>query len=218
MSPQKQIRVVVADPLPVFRYGVRRLLDGTRHLRWVAEAVNAGQVIETVQKHNPDVMLLAQEFADESTGLLDTLAASTQVRCIVVSQGPPVTSVAARPPVGCALSRTAPSRAFVHCVECVLLNQCFPAAECRDKAPAVTPEARTQPNYKLTRRENEIVAAVADGRSNKDIAEHLAISEVTVKHHLSHIFDKFGVHSRLELVLFAMYHGLIDILQNIDKM
>jgi two-component system, NarL family, nitrate/nitrite response regulator NarL len=68
-------------------------------------------------------------------------------------------------------------------------------------------EAR-QRKFGLTPRELEIVAAVVAGYSNKEIAEHFKISEDTVKHHLSNIFDKLGVSTRLELALFAVNQSL----------
>ncbi len=64
------------------------------------------------------------------------------------------------------------------------------------------------PNTLLTRREVQIVSAVVAAYNNKDIAAQFAISETTVKHHLSNIFDKVGVSSRLELAMFAQHHGL----------
>jgi DNA-binding NarL/FixJ family response regulator len=67
--------------------------------------------------------------------------------------------------------------------------------------------------FRLTRREMEIVAAVAAGESNKGIAERLSLREDTVKHHVSNVFDKLGVYSRLELAVFAMNHKLV---KNLD--
>jgi DNA-binding NarL/FixJ family response regulator len=64
--------------------------------------------------------------------------------------------------------------------------------------------------FGLTRRELEIVGAIGEAMSNKDIAQHFGISEYTVKHHLSRIFDKIGVFSRLELAMMARHHGLVD--------
>jgi DNA-binding NarL/FixJ family response regulator len=64
--------------------------------------------------------------------------------------------------------------------------------------------------FGLTARELQIVASVVDGGTNREIAESLGLSDDTVKHHLSNIFDKVGVHSRLELGLFAVNHGLIE--------
>jgi two-component system nitrate/nitrite response regulator NarL len=68
-------------------------------------------------------------------------------------------------------------------------------------------EAR-QKRFGLTPRELEIVSAVVAGYSNREIAEYFKISEDTVKHHLSNIFDKLGVSTRLELALFAVNQAL----------
>jgi DNA-binding NarL/FixJ family response regulator len=61
----------------------------------------------------------------------------------------------------------------------------------------------------LTRRELEIVAAIVEGCTNRDIAQKFSLSEDTVKHHLTHIFDKLGVSNRLELAMFAVNHRLL---------
>lgn len=68
--------------------------------------------------------------------------------------------------------------------------------------------APKQRKFGLTPRELEIVSAVVAGYANKEIAEHFKISEDTVKHHLSNIFDKVGVSTRLELALFAVNQAL----------
>jgi two-component system, NarL family, nitrate/nitrite response regulator NarL len=65
-------------------------------------------------------------------------------------------------------------------------------------------------NYGLTPREFEVTKAVVSGYPNKEIAAQMAISEQTVKHHITSIFDKLGVYNRLELTLFVFHHGLID--------
>jgi two-component system nitrate/nitrite response regulator NarL len=62
--------------------------------------------------------------------------------------------------------------------------------------------------FGLTRREAQIIGALIDGQTNKDIARTFGISECTVKHHLTNVYDKLGVYNRVELVLFAMNHGL----------
>jgi DNA-binding NarL/FixJ family response regulator len=63
----------------------------------------------------------------------------------------------------------------------------------------------------LTERQHEIIAAIAEGMTNGQIAAHLNIAEFTVKHHVTRIFDKTGMGSRVELVIFAMRHGLIPV-------
>jgi DNA-binding NarL/FixJ family response regulator len=64
--------------------------------------------------------------------------------------------------------------------------------------------------FNLTMRERDIVRAIVAGQSNKDIADRLRLSTQTVKHHLTSIFDKTGVSSRLELAVFALQHRLTD--------
>jgi len=73
---------------------------------------------------------------------------------------------------------------------------------------AAVPERKT---YGLTPRELEVVTCIVEGCSNKDIAKQFSISEETVKRHLSNVFDKTGVSTRLELALFAISHKLVDL-------
>jgi len=62
--------------------------------------------------------------------------------------------------------------------------------------------------FGLTKRELQVISALVEGQSNKDIAATFGVSEYTVKHHLTNVFDKLGVYNRLELVLFAIRHQL----------
>ena len=64
-------------------------------------------------------------------------------------------------------------------------------------------------DFGLTQRELEIVGRVACGSSNKEISQKFSISERTVKHHLTNVFDKLGISSRLELAVFAREHRLV---------
>jgi DNA-binding NarL/FixJ family response regulator len=61
----------------------------------------------------------------------------------------------------------------------------------------------------LTRRELDIIAAVVEGQVNRDIAQTFQISEYTVKHHLTRIFEKLGVSNRVELAMYAVNHDLV---------
>jgi two-component system nitrate/nitrite response regulator NarL len=72
---------------------------------------------------------------------------------------------------------------------------------------AAVPERKT---FGLTPREMEVVGCIVEGCSNRDIAKQFTLSEETVKRHLSNIFDKTGVSTRLELAMFAIAHHLVD--------
>ena len=78
----------------------------------------------------------------------------------------------------------------------------------RDLIPAAGEEAKKKA-FGLTPRELEVVSAIVLGYTNKDIARKFTISEDTVKHHLTNIFDKVGVSNRLELALFSIEHRLV---------
>jgi two-component system nitrate/nitrite response regulator NarL len=84
----------------------------------------------------------------------------------------------------------------------------LPAERATEAAPAADVEPPAK-RFNLTRREMEIVTAVAAGDSNKSIACKLSLSEDTAKHHVSNVFDKLGVFSRLELAVFAFNHDLV---------
>jgi DNA-binding NarL/FixJ family response regulator len=81
-----------------------------------------------------------------------------------------------------------------------------------DANSSTTAKTAIQPvrDYGLTRREWDIVRAIGDAMTNKDIAVQLGISEYTVKHHLTNIYNKIGVYSRLELAMMATHHGLVN--------
>ena len=74
--------------------------------------------------------------------------------------------------------------------------------------PPATPAPRDRERSPLSQREREIVALVAQGFKNKEMAEKMFISEQTVKNHLHNIFDKLGVSDRLELALYAIHNNL----------
>jgi DNA-binding NarL/FixJ family response regulator len=74
------------------------------------------------------------------------------------------------------------------------------------------PETPTMTRAGLTKRERQIVARVARGRTNREIAQELNIGEQTVKNHLSGIFEKMQVRNRLELALLAVQRGLDRVL------
>ena len=212
MNLTPTLRIVVCDPQPVFRYGLTQLFNSTEHLRVVGEAANTFQAVDALQQSNADVLVITTTGDGNSLSGLSALAALAKpVRCVFV------TDVKQTPPddvnVAGTLPRESSGRAFVDCLDLLARDpqRAEPAAGAPAAPAAAKPAAPPTPaaRYRLTPRETQIVAAVADGSSNKDIASQLSISEDTVKHHLSNIFDKVGVHSRLELAVFALYHGVV---------
>ncbi len=79
------------------------------------------------------------------------------------------------------------------------------------KAAVPAPTSNSNGTASLTQREREVLLTIAKGYRNKQIAQELGISEVTVRHHLTAIFSKLGVGDRLELVVYAHSHGLVEL-------
>jgi len=77
-------------------------------------------------------------------------------------------------------------------------------------AVARSMESRMRADFGLTHREREILTLVVEGDTNKGIARRLSVGEDTIKHHLTSIFNKTGVSSRLELALFALHYRLVE--------
>jgi DNA-binding NarL/FixJ family response regulator len=76
--------------------------------------------------------------------------------------------------------------------------------------PLIQPSPVTAGGAALTRRERDVIARVVAGCANKDIAREFSLSEETIKHHLTRIFDKVGAVNRVELAMLARAYGLVD--------
>ncbi len=85
-------------------------------------------------------------------------------------------------------------------------------ADLVDTLRTLAPEGKADKRKKfgLTKRELEVLTEIVSGYTNKEIAQKLTLSEDTVKHHVTNIFNKLGVSNRLELALYAVHHQLVD--------
>jgi two-component system, NarL family, nitrate/nitrite response regulator NarL len=207
------VRIALADSQPVFRYGLRLLLDASGGLNVIGEAADNAEAIDLVKRLQPDLILIDVNVRG---GGLDTIKA-------VAALGGPVRSVMLMDPVhpdtqAAALragargviEKGASMPHFVQAIRGVMNGHYWIDGQLLASVPERAKQApRPTRRFRLTQRELQVVAAVADGETNKGIAERFRVSEDTVKHHLSSVFDKVGVSSRLELAVFAFTHGLV---------
>lgn len=204
------IRVLVVDDHPVVRQGLRAFLDVQDGISVVGEAVDGDSCVAEVVRLRPDVVLLDLRMpgSDGVAALrgLQELGDPPRVLVITSFTEPAAVLPAVRagaagyvykdidPPALAAAIRA------VHAGHVLLhpdVARLLVAGDARTAAPALTP------------REREVLAEVARGRSNREIARALAVSEKTVKTHVSAILGKLEVQDRTQAALYAVRTGLV---------
>jgi DNA-binding NarL/FixJ family response regulator len=217
----KKITIVIADDHTIFRDGLRRLLELEEDFEVVGEAADGGEAIEMVKTHQPSILLLdlAMPKVPGMEALHDLSRSQHPTRIIVL------TAAIERRQIIEALQAGARGVVMKDCATQLLLKAIKNvvddlywvghepvvdiAAYLRQMSALQTP-SRARSTFGLTRRETEILGSIVAGLGNKEIAQKFSLSEDTVKHHLTNIFDKVGVSSRLELALFAINNRLIE--------
>lgn len=213
------IRVLVADDHAMFRDALRALLLPSQGLEIVGEASDGDAAIELAHRCKPDILLLDMAMPRQNgmQVLSELASADLQMRVLIV------TGMIAKPDILRALQlgargvvfKSATGGMLTDAIHRVMAGQYWIGQEGVASLVAAIRNLTHQPvkfenKYGVTRREMEIISAVVRGCSNADIAHAFSISEPTVKHHLSNIFDKLGVHNRLELAIYAINHRLLD--------
>lgn len=216
-----QVRVVVADDHPIFRDGLRRLLESRQGFEVVGEAADGGEAITKVAELKPDILLLdlAMPRVTGLAALRELAAASGPTRTILLTALIDKADILTALQLGArgVVLKDAATELLFKSIDAVLDGGFWVGREAvadlidalKDATPTGKGEGR-QKNFGLTKRELDVVGAIVAGDTNKEIAAKFSISQDTVKHHLSNIFDKTGVSTRLELGLFAVHHKLVS--------
>jgi len=209
------IRIVIADDHPIFRAGLRRLLESEPGMQVVAEASDAVEAARVARQHQPDVLLL--DLLMPGGGGLATLRdlaqdpIPTQVILLTAAIDSAEQLHAVQLGARGIVTKETATTVLLDAIRTVVAGQVWVDRDAvRDMVAALQLHpARRGPAASLTRRELDIVAAIVDGASNREIAERCGLREQTVKNHLQRIFDKLGVSSRLELASYAVHHKLL---------
>jgi two-component system, NarL family, nitrate/nitrite response regulator NarL len=221
--PSDPIAILIADDDPLVREGLRALLSSQPDFIVVGQVHDERDALRQLRKTTPDILLLDVAMLGPSG--LDTLDAasnrSTSRACHTImltgATGKQDIVTWLRHGVRGILSRLSSIELIFKCIRTVhrgevwiernMMTPIVEALSC-----SMHHQRRPSPrDFRLTRREHEILQLIMQGDTNRGIAGRLAVSEDTVKHHLTNIFDKTGASNRLELALFAVHHRLVAI-------
>lgn len=216
----RKTRILIADDHTIFRDGLRRLLESEPEFQVAGEAADGAEALQLVQQLKPDILLL--DLAMPRMPGLETLrelaSQGASVRVILLTAAIEKRQIVEALQTGArgVIMKDAATQLLLKGIRTVMAGQFWVGREAvadmvsylRDKAAQQPPSPAKA--YGLTKRELEILSTIVSGLSNKEIAQKFTLSEDTVKHHLTNIFDKVGVSSRLELALFAINHRLVE--------
>ncbi len=213
-----RIRVLMADDHQIFRAGLRRLLESEPDFEVVGEAGDGEEAVRLTKQIKPDILLLDVSMP-RMTGLEALRELEGEVKTILLTASLANSEIVTALQVGARgiVRKESATQVLFKSIRCVQNGEYWVERESvRDLVQTLrqlvtqSEAAAKQARFNLTAREMEIVSAVVAGCSNKEIAKQFKLSENTVKHHVSNIFDKMGVSTRVELALAAMHHGLVS--------
>jgi DNA-binding NarL/FixJ family response regulator len=211
------VEILLVDEQLIFCEGLRKLFEGERGFRVVASAADPDEAVRLVEAHKPDIVIVSltgRPLVRLLQMLQDLTAAGHPARTIVLTTALEKTLIFQLSQIGVSgilLEQTSPQVLF-DSVRSVVSGYCWLGRErLHDLAESLRPLNPAPRNrFRLTPRELEIAESVRRGDTNRTIARRLGITHYTVKHHLTNIFTKVGVCTRLQLAVFAIDQNLAE--------
>ncbi len=207
VQPEK-IGVLIADDHTTFLAGLTSIIDMERDMIVIAQATNGRQAVDLWQKHRPSVTLLDLRMPVlDGVGVIDQIRKEdASARIVILTTYDSDNDIYRAIKAGAKgyLLKDARREELLDCIRKVNGGEaCIPQALIQKLVTGVSSES-------LTDRELEVLQLLGQGKSNKEIAAKLFISEFTVKGHLRNIFTKLNVLSRTEAITTATRRGLVQ--------
>jgi DNA-binding NarL/FixJ family response regulator len=215
-----KIKVLIADDHTLVREGIRSLLNNCQDIEVIGDATDGRQAIEKTRQLHPDIVLM--DIAMPGLGGLEaTLEIRSEfpaVKVLVMTQYDNREYVYRFLKAGASgyILKKAASLDLISAIRAVYQGGSFLYPEVAQtvidgylgKKP---PDLESDPYENLTDREKQVLKLIAEGYSNKQIADLLCVSVKTVMGHRTHVMEKLMLHSRTELVKFAIRKGIIEL-------
>jgi DNA-binding NarL/FixJ family response regulator len=218
-TTSKKIRVLAADSTRMNSQLLADALSRDSRLEIIEAEPQAAATLAAVSSEKPDVVLLSPALEDNATlgfqVARDLMASHPQGRIIMLLDAADRSAVLESFRAGArgVFCRTESLKTLAKCIDAVYAGQVW--ANSRELGFLLDAVSQSMPSRVtdlkalslLSKREQDVVRCVVEGLSNREIASRLGLTEHTVKNYLFRVFDKLGVSSRVEVVLYAFSHG-----------
>jgi len=214
-----KIRVLLADDHTILRAGLKMMLNAQPDIEVVGEAQDGRQAIHEAQRLQPDIVLMDITMPEvngiEATKQVKKLLPDIRVLILTMHEHDEYVFQTLRAGASGYMLKEAADTELITALHVIQSGQFYlsPAAQSvmvGDYLQRVRTGEEKDSYSSLTEREREILKLVAEGLTNNQIAERLVISPKTVDTHRTHIMDKLNLHSRAELVKYAIRRGLLE--------
>ncbi|MHA6252375.1 response regulator [Oceanobacillus sp. CAU 1775] len=230
MDKEKEIKVVLIDDHKLFREGVKRILEFEPQFKVVAEGDDGTEASKLVKENNPDVVLMDINMPNingiEATADLVRYFPDTKIIILSIHDDESYVTHALKTGAQGYLLKEMDSDSLIEAIRVVSEGGSYLhpkvthnlvkeyrrlASESGSGKNERTVEYR-KPLHLLTKRECQVLQLLADGKSNRAVAETLYISEKTVKNHVSNILQKMNVNDRTQAVVTAIRNGWVEVM------
>jgi DNA-binding NarL/FixJ family response regulator len=218
MTTPMVTRILLADDHAMVRRGLRHVLDAEPDLQVIAEAGDGRAAIEQALEQRPDLAILDIAMP-RMTGLQaarELVSMLPELRLLILSMHDNEEYFFEALSAGASgyVLKSAADRDLVEACRAAMRGEPFvyPGAVralIREFLEGAK-RGETEPRDTLTPRESQVVKLIAEGRSSREIATELVISEKTVERHRANILEKLGMHDRVELTRYAIRRGLVE--------
>jgi DNA-binding NarL/FixJ family response regulator len=217
------IGILIVEDHEVVRIGLRHLIGKQQYMKIVGEATNTSDALAIATREQPEIIILdlclGTENATDLIPQLLSIAEETRVIVLTGVQDEETLRRASRLGAMGVIAKDVPADMLIKAIDRVhagelWLNRRLTAALVAElRSPGNEPNGNGESKRigQLSNRERDIVCLIGEGLKNKQIADRLCISEITVRHHITSILGKLGVSDRLELLIFAYRNNLVSI-------
>jgi NarL family two-component system response regulator LiaR len=212
MNTTEPIRIVIVDDHAMLRKGLKFFLKGFEDLVLVGEASGGGEAVALCSEKQPDVVLMDMLMPDmdgaTATQIIRQQNPKTQVIALTSFQEQNLIEKALQAGAISYLLKNVSAMDLAHAIRQAHAGRSTLAPEATEVLIQATRRRSSQNDYGLTDREEQVLALLADGLSNAQIAEQLVVTTATVKFHVRGILTKLGVSNRTEAVALAWQQNL----------